>query len=81
VAEHGSTLRFLVPFTKEGVGTYYVFLTRSLFGDGIPRRLLPRVSLGKSTYVLVRLRSLRGRNLQLCLVTGYRGEKYASEPV
>ena len=34
--------------TKEAVGIH-VLLTRSLFGDGIPRRLLRRVSLAKPT--------------------------------
>ena len=34
--------------TKEVVGIH-VLLTRSLFGDGIPRRLLLRVSLAKPT--------------------------------
>jgi hypothetical protein len=38
--------------TKEVVGIH-VLLTRSLFGDGTPRRLLRRVSLTKSTSALL----------------------------
>jgi hypothetical protein len=43
-----STKRGTGRFTKEVVGIH-VPLTRSLFGDGTPRRLLRRVSLTKST--------------------------------
>jgi hypothetical protein len=39
---------------KEVVGIR-VLLTHSLFGDGIPRRLLQRVSLAKPTSALLRL--------------------------
>jgi hypothetical protein len=38
---------------KEVVGTH-ILLTRSLFGDGIPRRMFRRVSLTKSTSALLR---------------------------
>jgi hypothetical protein len=39
--------------TKEVVGLH-VLLARSLFGDGIPRRLLRRVSLAKATFAPLR---------------------------
>jgi len=52
---HRSKIRYLKVFaqkqqeiTKEVAGIH-VLLTRSLFGDGIPRRLLLRVSRAKPT--------------------------------
>jgi hypothetical protein len=46
-------LKWLLGIIKEVVGIH-VLLTRSLFGGGIPRRLLLRVSLAKSTSVPLR---------------------------
>ena len=44
----GTKGRALQEVTKEAVGIH-VLLTRSLFGDGIPRTLLLRVSRAKPT--------------------------------
>jgi len=49
----GSMLKVLRIVTKEAVGIH-VPLTRSFFGDGIPRRLLLRVSLAKPTLAALR---------------------------
>src|SRR6516164_8270755 len=49
--------------TKEVVGIH-VLLTRSLFGDGIPRSLLLRVSLAKPTFAALRFLCLRKTKLQ-----------------
>ncbi len=49
VLEPGHRMRV----SQEEVGIH-VLLTRSLFGDGIPRRFSPLVSLAKSTSPLLR---------------------------
>src|SRR6516164_7860238 len=49
--------------TKEVAGIH-VLLTRSLFGDGIPRRLLRRVSLAKPTSAPLRFGWPRGMKFQ-----------------
>ena len=50
-------------------------MTRSLFGDGIPRRLLRRVSLAKRTLLLCGADDFAKRSLNLGLFTTDRGEK------
>ena len=42
------------PHASKAVGEIQVLLTRSLFGDGILRRLLQRVSLAKPTSAALR---------------------------